>query len=187
VDVLSDLLERTRARGSLFAQSVLHAPWGFRFSAEPMIQFHVVLRGACHLRRAGAEPLALHQGDVPPATLNLVDQNGFRFYSETVRRAPTFKDIVGDFDLFHGPVPHSGMTHAEFLGMTRPKELYSSAGFTPSDVIRWGLLGYAERKGWELVRAGMKQLSEAKTEAERKQIRLQIERELAALRGEIIK
>jgi len=33
----------------------------------------------------------------------------------------------------------------------------------------------------------MKQLSEAKTEAERKQIRLQIERELAALRGEIIK
>lgn len=64
MDVLSDLLERTRARGSLFAQSVLHAPWGFRFSAEPMIQFHVVLRGACHLRRAGAEPLALHQGDV---------------------------------------------------------------------------------------------------------------------------
>ena len=122
-----------------------------------------------------------------PTTLNLVDQNGFRFYSETVRRAPTFKDIVGDFDLFHGPVPHSGMTHAEFLGMTRPKELYSSAGFTPSDVIRWGLLGYAERKGWELVRAGMKQLSEAKTEAERKQIRLQIERELAALRGEINK
>lgn len=64
MDVLSELLERTRARGSLFAESVLHAPWGFRFSAAPAIQFHVVLRGACHLRRAGAEPLALHQGDV---------------------------------------------------------------------------------------------------------------------------
>lgn len=64
MDVLTDLLERTRARGSLFARSELHAPWGFRFAAEPVIQFHVVLRGACHLRRDGAEPLTLHQGDV---------------------------------------------------------------------------------------------------------------------------
>jgi AraC-like DNA-binding protein len=64
VDVLTDLLERTRARGSLFARSDLHAPWGFRVPAEPLIQFHVVLRGACLLRREGAAPLALHQGDV---------------------------------------------------------------------------------------------------------------------------
>jgi hypothetical protein len=122
-----------------------------------------------------------------PAKLTLVDQNPFRFYSETTRPAPKFSDMVGDFDLFHGPVPHAGMTHAEFLNQTRPKELYSSAGFTPGDVIRWGLLAFTERKGWELVRYSMKRLAEAKTEAERKQIRLQIERELAALRGETIK
>jgi hypothetical protein len=122
-----------------------------------------------------------------PATLKLVDQSGFRFYSETVRPAPKFSDMVGSFDLFNGPVPHSGMTHAEFLKMSRPKEMYSSAGFTPGDVIRWGILAYTERKGWELIRYSIKQLAEAKTEAERKQIRLQIERELAALRGETIK
>lgn len=122
-----------------------------------------------------------------PPTLVLDDQSAFRFYSETVRRAPKFADMVGSFDLFNGPVPGAGMTHREFLQSTRPKELYSSAGFTPSDVIRWGLLGYVERKGFELLRKGLKELAEAKTEAERKQIRLLIEKELAALRGEIIK
>ena len=79
------------------------------------------------------------------------------------------------------------MTHNEFLQQTRPRELYSSAGFTPGDVIRWGLWGYVERKGFELLAKGLKEYKEAKTEAERKQIRLLIERELAALRGEVIK
>ncbi len=95
--------------------------------------------------------------------------------------------MVGSFDLFRGPVPHAGMTHQEFLQSTRPKDMYSSAGFTPGDVIRWGLLSYAEGKGYELIRKGIQELATAKTEAERKQIRLKIERELAALRGETIK
>lgn len=117
--------------------------------------------------------------------LNLEEK--FRFYSETERPAPKFSDMVGSFDLFNGPTPHAGMTHREFVQSTRPKDMYSSAGFTPGDVIRWGLLSYAEMKGWELIKKGLKELNEAKTEAERKQIRLQIERELAALRGERIK
>jgi hypothetical protein len=122
-----------------------------------------------------------------PPKLNLVDKNPFRFYSETVRAAPKFSDMVGSFDLFNGPVPHSGMTHREFVQSTRPKDMYSSAGFTPGDLIRWGILAYTERKGFELLRKGIKELREAKTEAERKQIRALIERELAALRGETIK
>ena len=122
-----------------------------------------------------------------PPTLNLVDKNPFRFYSETVRPTPKFSDMVGDFDLFNGPVPHSGMTHQEFVQSTRPKDMYSSAGFTAGDVIRWGILTYAEKKGWEVLRKGLRELNDAKTEAERKQIRLRIERELAALRGEAIK
>jgi len=133
-------------------------------------------------------PSDLNRIKIALATTPTLDlTNKFRFYSETVRPAPKFSDMVGDFDLFHGPVPHAGMTHQEFLQSTRPKELYSSAGFTPGDVIRWGLLSYAEMKGWELIEKSVKALKEAKTEAERKQIRLQIERELAALRGETIK
>jgi len=64
MDVLADILERARARGSIYARSVLAAPWGLRFAADPCVQFHVVLGGACLLRRDRCEPLALHQGDV---------------------------------------------------------------------------------------------------------------------------
>lgn len=124
--------------------------------------------------------------NTPPALI-LTDKSGFRFYSETVRPAPKFSDMVGSFDLFNGPTPHAGMTHREFVQSTRPKDMYSAAGFTPGDVIRWGLLGYIEQKGFELLKKGFQELKEAKTEAERKQIRALIEKELAALRGEIIK
>lgn len=122
-----------------------------------------------------------------PTKLNLVDKNPFRFYTTTVSPKPKFSDMVGDFDLFNGPVPHSGMTHQEFVQSTRPKDLYSSAGITPGDLIRFGLLSYTEGKAFELLKKGWKEISEAKTEAERKQIRARIERELAALRGETIK
>lgn len=64
IDLLAEILERARARGSIYARSVLAAPWGFRFAASPRIQFHVVLGGSCLLRREGTEPLPLHQGDV---------------------------------------------------------------------------------------------------------------------------
>jgi hypothetical protein len=122
-----------------------------------------------------------------PPKLNLVDKNPFRFYTDINRTTPTFSDMVGSFDLFNGPVPHSGMTHQEFVQSTRPKDLFSSAGFTPGDVIRWGLLTYAEGKAVELLKKGIAELNEARTEAERKQIRARIERELAALRGDKIK
>ena len=122
-----------------------------------------------------------------PSTLKLTDNNPFRFYSETVKPTPKFSDIVGDFDLFNGPVPHSGMTHQEFVQSTRPKDMYSSAGFTPGDVIRWGLLTYGEGKAFELIRKGLKELADARTEEERRKIRARIDRELAALRGETIK
>jgi hypothetical protein len=120
-------------------------------------------------------------------TLNLVDRNPFRFYTDINRATPTFRDIVGSFDLFNGPVPHSGMTHREFVQSTRPKDMFSSAGFTTGDILRLGLLSYAEGKGIELLRKGLQEINAAKTEAERKQIRARIERELAALRGETIK
>jgi AraC-like DNA-binding protein len=94
VDVFADILERARARGSIYALSRLAAPWGFRFPADPCIQFHVVLGGACVLRLEGAT-LALHQGDVAfvvaAEEYELADAPGsavreFEPLRETVRR-----------------------------------------------------------------------------------------------------
>jgi predicted RecA/RadA family phage recombinase len=96
-------------------------------------------------------------------------------------------DIVGDFNLRTGLVPHSGMTHQEFVQSTRPKDMYSSAGFGVGDVLRFALLSYTEGKAFELMRKAALALRHAKTEAEKKAIQARIEKELAALRGETIK
>lgn len=127
----------------------------------------------------------IKEGVKVPSALSLVDKDQLRIYVHTTAPFPTFTDIVGDFDLRKGPVPYAGMTHQEFVQSTRPKDMYSSAGFTVGDVIRWGLLTYTEGKAFELLRNGVIALREAKTEADRRAIRARIEKELAALRGDI--
>ena len=124
-------------------------------------------------------------GVMTPQSLTLVDAGTMRIYVNTVAPFPKFRDIVGDFDLRKGGVPHSGMTHQEFVQSTRPKDMYSSAGFTVSDVLRFAILQYTETKAFELMRKGALALREAKTQAERKAIQARIEKELAALRGDI--
>ena len=46
-DVLGDVLETLRFRGSIFFRSDLAAPWGMSLSETGIPRFHVVLSGAC--------------------------------------------------------------------------------------------------------------------------------------------
>src|SRR3954452_447300 len=45
VDVLTDLLERSRARGAAFSQSTLHGEWGVRFPGTATLAIHAILDG----------------------------------------------------------------------------------------------------------------------------------------------
>lgn len=110
-----------------------------------------------------------------------IDDGRIRFYTETVATAPiSFKALTVNFDLRNGPVPGAGMTHQEFLNMVTPKELYGSGGIKPLETLEWGLVNHL---GWWAIRKLYKELSEAKDERRREEIRKQIDRELAALRG----
>jgi len=110
-----------------------------------------------------------------------IDDGKIRFYTETIGRVgPTFKQMTVNFDLRNGPVPGAGMTHSEFLSMVTPKELYGSGGIKPLEILEWGLVNHV---GWWAIRKLYKELSEAKDEREKEQIRRQIDRELAALKG----
>jgi AraC-like DNA-binding protein len=46
-DVLGDILETLRFRGSIFFRSDLAAPWGMSLSATGIPRFHIVLSGEC--------------------------------------------------------------------------------------------------------------------------------------------
>lgn len=64
VDVLSDVLAAIRTGAPASGMFQRHAPWGRRYPRVEGAGFHVVLEGACHLIRPGAEPVALGVGDV---------------------------------------------------------------------------------------------------------------------------
>src|SRR3954464_13585328 len=49
MDVLTDLLQRSRARGAAFAHTTVHGDWGVRFPAGPRVSVHAIVQGEAHL------------------------------------------------------------------------------------------------------------------------------------------
>jgi AraC-like DNA-binding protein len=64
-DVLTGVLDALGVRGRVFCRSELRAPWGLVLPQGPGAHFHVVERGRCSLRLAGASrSLTLTSGDL---------------------------------------------------------------------------------------------------------------------------
>jgi AraC-like DNA-binding protein len=49
VDVLTDLLQRSGARGAAFSRTTAHGDWGLRFGGGAALAVHVVVEGEVHL------------------------------------------------------------------------------------------------------------------------------------------
>lgn len=66
MDVLSDILDALRLRGTLYFSTELSRPWGVRVPAlERVARFHLVVRGSCWVRVTGEkEPVHLQSGDL---------------------------------------------------------------------------------------------------------------------------
>ena len=67
MDVLADLLQRSRAHGAVFAHSTFHAPWGLEITDHGPLSFHAVLEGGMWLlppAGTGMESAWLSQGSV---------------------------------------------------------------------------------------------------------------------------
>ena len=63
-DVLGDILETLRFRGSVFFRSDLAAPWGIALQELRVPRFHIALSGTCYIGAAGQEALALNEEDI---------------------------------------------------------------------------------------------------------------------------
>jgi AraC-like DNA-binding protein len=65
VDVLTDVLQRSRARGALFSHTTAHGTWGVRFQASARLSVHAIVAGEAHLWAQEPEKaLRLTAGDV---------------------------------------------------------------------------------------------------------------------------
>jgi hypothetical protein len=114
----------------------------------------------------------------------LVDLNSeqLRFYIQIIGRQPmTFADYAKGSDLMHAPTRRGNpMSHQEFLNLVTPREIHSSGGITPSELLQFALTNWL---GQTLVRRGLEEIKEARTEKEKQEIRDRIDRELLILRA----
>jgi AraC-like DNA-binding protein len=65
VDVLTDMLERSRARGAAFSRSILHGDWGVRFPVDGTLAIHAIVDGEMYAWTDDpARPTQVIGGDV---------------------------------------------------------------------------------------------------------------------------
>jgi hypothetical protein len=114
-----------------------------------------------------------------PQPLHINDQH-LRFYLE-VRPAPkTFMTLVGNFDLMKGAVPGAAATGRDLAAMMTPREMYSSAGITATDMLQFAATNFAAQA---LIRRAVDEIRNAKDQKQVADIRARIDRELTALMG----
>lgn len=87
MDVLADLLERSRAHGAVFAHSTVHGRWGLGFPARSGLAVHAML--------SGEASLWLGDAGAPPGRLATADADA------ALAMAP------GDVVLVRGDLPHA--------------------------------------------------------------------------------
>ncbi len=114
----------------------------------------------------------------PPALK--IDENRLRFYVEVLGKWPTFAEYIAGDDLTKGAVKGGAMTHQEFLNLVTPRDLYSTAGIKPTEMLQFAIVNWL---GHELAKKAIEKLRTAYDERQIREIRERIERELALLKG----
>ena len=136
--------------------------------------------------RRGAVPISdaalarIRKGVAADATLKLDDRQ-FRYYVQILAKQQAFTQFTKGYNWKDGATRGGNpMTHQEFLNMVTPREMYSSAGITPTDLLQFSITNWL---GQALIKKALNDISNARTERELREIRDRIDRELALLRG----
>jgi len=64
MDVLSEIFQTLRLRGTVYFHAQFHAPWGMRIPQGQFANFHFVTQGSCWLRIGSDTPMELKRGDM---------------------------------------------------------------------------------------------------------------------------
>lgn len=85
------------------------------------------------------------------------DPNGLRlnYRIEVYGQAPSI-DVIGDFDIFNGPVPGSGPTHRDMIEQVTPQE-YRAPAASLSNVFFWAAQKLTERNSKQRCEAELEQ------------------------------
>jgi hypothetical protein len=110
-----------------------------------------------------------------------LDDRQFRYYVQILAKQQAFSQFTKGYNWKDGATRGGNpMTHQEFVNMVTPREMYSSAGITPTDLLQFSITNWL---GQALIKKALNDISNARTERELQQIRDRIDRELAMLKG----
>lgn len=115
--------------------------------------------------------------DLQKPRLNITEDRA-RFYLEVHPPPISFMSLVGSYDLKKGPAGGAALTMREMNQMMTPREMYSSAGITATDLLQFAATNYAAQS---LIKRAAAEIRQAKSQQEVNEIRARIDRELAAL------
>lgn len=115
--------------------------------------------------------------DLQKPRLNITEDRA-RFYLEVHPPPISFMSLVGSYDLKKGPAGGAALTMREMNQMMTPREMYSSAGITATDLLQFAATNYAAQS---LIKRAAAEIRQAKSQQEINEIRARIDRELAAL------
>jgi glucose/arabinose dehydrogenase len=117
--------------------------------------------------------------DLQKPRLNINDDRA-RFFLEVHAPPISFMSLVGSYDLRKGPSGGAALTTREMNQMMTPREMYSSAGITATDLLQFAATNFAAQS---LIKRAAAEIRNAKNQQEINDIRARIDRELAALMG----
>jgi len=105
VDVLADVLDTLRFRGSVFFRSKLAAPWGMSLSKLKNPRFHIALSGNCYI---GIDNVNKHVINVKSMDIVMLPQGEMHWIADQPGRKLTPSEQAGDACELGMPLFQSG-------------------------------------------------------------------------------
>lgn len=116
-----------------------------------------------------------------PPSLQVVNGQ-LRIYVEVIGNWPSFAEATKGYDFINGPTGYGNpMSHAEFVDMSTPQDLYSTAGIQPAEIVAMAAVNVVGH--WAIAKA-LNKIATSRKEKQMRDIRAQIDADLAALKKE---
>ena len=113
-------------------------------------------------------------------TVLKIENGQLRIYVEVIGHWPSFAEVAKGYDLKAGPTGRSSISHNALFASAAPKELFGAPGMQGSDEMTASVINYI---GNSAIGRGLRSITRSRTEKELAEIRAQIDRELAAIKG----
>lgn len=124
--------------------------------------------------------LARIRAAVAKPTVLKIENGQLRIYVEVIGHWPSFAEVTKGYDLKAGPTGRSSISHGDLFASAAPKELFGAPGMQGSDEMSASVINWI---GQSAIGRGLRSITRSRTEKELAEIRAQIDRELAAIKG----